>query len=159
MRILVSLSLSISLCLWIGAAWAAPQPSPERACAQQGLICSPPDFTHPAYACSRCHGEQNHWVKRALMATASGIINQTRFLWGAQEDAGPRYAAAAIETLQLLPTFEDSGALVDDLLRRRCLRCHLGASGPISSGGPPDGALDGAACVACHVLTGNESIA
>ena len=70
-----SLSRSISLCLWVGVACAAPQPGPERACAQQGLISCPPDFTQPAYACGRCHEEQNHWVKRSLMATASGIIN------------------------------------------------------------------------------------
>ncbi len=92
------------------------------------------------------------------MATASGIINQTRFLWGAQQDAGPRYAAAAIEGLQLLPTGEDSGALVDDLLRRRCLRCHLGASGTIRSEGPKDGTIGGAACGACHILYGSEKI-
>ena len=158
MRVLVSLILSISLCLWVCAAWAAPQPGPERSCAP-GLISGPPDFTQPAYACGRCHGEQNSWVKRSLMATASGIINQTRFLWGAQENTGPRFATAAIGPLQLLPTFEDSGALVDDLLRRRCLRCHLGAAGPIPSGGPPEGALDGKACAACHILTGSESIA
>ena len=155
MRFPVSLSLAISLCLGVSAAWAAPHPSLERACAPPGLLSSPPDFTLPAYACGRCHGEQNHWVKRTLMATASGIINQTRFLWGAQEDAGPRYGAAAIEALQPLPYGGDSGALVDDLLRRRCLRCHLGASGPISSGEPPNGA----ACIACHILTGNARIA
>jgi hypothetical protein len=93
------------------------------------------------------------------MATASGIINQTRFLWGAQPDAGPRYAAAASKGLQLLPTYEDSGALVDDLLRRRCLGCHLGASGPGRPAGAQGAPGRGAPCLACHILSGSEKIA
>jgi len=184
MRILVSLRLSISLCIWVGAVWASPchgspaqmQGRPDHslsgpvcpsghkdksdcACAPGGLISDPADFTHSAYTCGRCHDDQDQWVKRTLMATASGIINQTRFLWGTQPDARPRYAAAAIDGLQLLPTGEDSGALADDLLRRRCLRCHLGTSGPMRSEGHEDGTIAGADCAGCHIVNGSERIA
>jgi hypothetical protein len=184
MRILLSLRLFISLCIWLGGAWASPllchaqmqglglahslsgsvpqsghEDRSDRACASKGLISHPPDFTDPTYTCGRCHADQSRWVKRTLMATASGIINQTRFLWGAQPDAGPRYATAAIEGLQLLPLGEGSGALVDDLLRRRCLRCHLGASGPSRSEGPQDATMSGEACAACHIVSGREKIA
>jgi hypothetical protein len=93
------------------------------------------------------------------MATASGIINQTRYLWGAQPDAGPRYAAAALEGLGLLPTVDSSGALVDDLLRRRCLRCHLGSPAAIFSEGAKNIAGEGAACAACHLVNRSEGIA
>ncbi len=186
MRIPVNLRLAMALCIWVGAVWALPclgspasSPGPEPghspaglACpggpkgrsdcpwAPGGLISNPADLTPAAHTCGRCHQEQEHWVKRSLMATASGIINQTRFLWGAQPDAGPRYAAAAIAGLRLLPTQEASGALVDDLLRRRCLRCHLGASDP----GRPEGAAGdagakgGSACAACHIVNESERI-
>jgi len=181
-KILLRLSLALSLCAWIGAAGAASgagyqaqeqtanllsasvsqqshEGKSDRACGPEGLLVDPPDLTGPAYDCGRCHAEQSHWVKCTLMSTASGIINQTRFLWGAQPDAGPRYATAASEGLQLLPTYEDSGALVDDLLRRRCLGCHLGASGPSRPEGAQDDSESASPCVACHILTGSERIA
>lgn len=182
MRILLQLSLAIALGAWVGAAGTAsaagcqaqgqtanlPSASgahhnqegqSNRACGPEGLLADPPDLTGPAYDCDRCHAEQSGWVKRSLMTTASGIINQTRFLWGAQPDAGPRYAAAAIEGRQLLPTFAASGALVDDLLRRRCLGCHLGALGPNPAQGAQDETKRVSPCVACHILTGSETIA
>ncbi len=157
MRILLSLSLSISLCLGLAAAGAAEpgrgQPAQAvRPCGPERLLSPPPALPSPAADCGGCHTEQSRWVSRSLMASLSGIINQTRYLWGAQPDAGPRYAATADAGLPLTPTFQESGALVDDLLRRRCLRCHLGAGGQ-------DEAAAGAACAACHILSGSETMA
>ncbi|MGP8050247.1 MAG: hypothetical protein ACLPYB_06495 [Desulfobaccales bacterium] len=185
MRIPASLRLAIGLGIWVGAVWVLPcSGSPAQmpglvpdhslsgpggpkgqqgksACAWApgGLLSGPADCTASTYACGRCHEEQERWVKRTLMATASGIINQTRFLWGAQPDAGPRYGAAAIAGLQPLPTPEASGALVDDLLRRRCLRCHLGALRPGRPEGPEGGAPAGTECAACHIVDESERIA
>jgi len=63
------------------------------------------------------------------MATAAGEINTTRYLGGVQEDAGARYGTMKIDGMQLIPEVEKSGDLVDDLLRRKCLRCHLNTRG------------------------------
>lgn len=124
--------------------------------AHEGLVTNPSDLTNPSFACGRCHESQAGWVRRTLMSTAAGIINQTRYLWGAQPDTAARYAAAPVDNLAMVPAEEESGALVDDLLRRRCLRCHLGTTGVSdASGGLKKG---GAGCAACHVLNEKNGI-
>jgi hypothetical protein len=129
---------------------------PEKAEAHQGMSANPADFTNTAFACGRCHEEQARQANRTLMATAAGIINQTRFLWGAQDDEANRYAAREIDGIKALPTGEESAPLVDDLLRRRCLRCHLGARDVPSPAGLDTAAVSGGhGCAACHVLDGN----
>ena len=162
MRVLVSLSLSISLCLWVGAAWAAPQPGPERACAQQGLISGPPDLTDPAYDCGRCHAEQSRWVERTLMATASGIINQTRFLWGAQPDAGPRVCGGGPRRpCNSCPLTKTRALWWTTCSAAAAWGADLGPRGP----NRPEGAKRRypapllPSCVACHILTGSDRIA
>jgi len=133
---------------------------PEKAGAHQGLVSNPSDFTRPHFPCGGCHQDQIRWVNRALMRTAAGIVNQTRFLWGAQPDPGARFGVVDVDNLRLLPEQEASGALVDDLLRRRCLRCHLGTSGSIASGSfPGEIPVEGAGCSACHVIRGNRGTA
>jgi hypothetical protein len=137
--------------------------------AHKGMIANPSDFTGPGFVCGRCHREEAARVNRTLMSTAAGIINQTRFLWGAQPDVSARYGTRDVDALQTLPNMEDSGALADDLLRRRCLRCHLGTTLATGSAGitgdsgkeatnetGPRATIDnppaGAGCAACHVL-------
>jgi hypothetical protein len=80
------------------------------------------------------------------MATSAGEINQTRYLCGAQERPDLQYLNQAIDRFPALPRPEQSGHLVDDLLRRRCLRCHLGTAGQARYG---DWRAEG--CAACHM--------
>lgn len=98
--------------------------------------------------CASCHAVEAQRLERSLHWTQAGVINQTRFLWGAQDRVSP-----AVVTLQELRMGPDPGLrtqhgpadLVDDLLRRRCLRCHLMREG--------EGAADlvrPAGCRACH---------
>jgi len=134
--------------------------NPDKPGAHEGMIANPSDFTNPAFACGRCHERQTRQVNRTLMATAAGIINQTRFLWGAQQDVMARYAVREVDGLKALPRGDESGSLVDDLLRRRCLRCHLESNGVIGSAGPQnDDTPAGAGCAACHVLNETNGIA
>ncbi len=100
--------------------------------------------------CSPCHQSQVQNFQTSLHATLAGIINQTRFLFGAQERAFPPVHGAG-ENLPLLPSaienIDRPADLVDDLLRRKCLRCHVEAAG--SELTPP---YRGRGCAACHVL-------
>lgn len=131
--------------------------SSEKDQAHQGMTANPSDFTDPGFACARCHEDQTRQVNRTLMTTAAGIINQTRFLWGAQKSADALYAVRSIDHLKVLPEQSESGALVDDLLRRRCLRCHIGTVGETG----PRGAKDlpaGAGCAVCHIPKAEKAI-
>ena len=101
----------------------------QRAEAHAGLIANPSDLAYAQERCGRCHPREVHRVRRSLMATAAGEINTTRYLGGAQEDAGARYGTMKIDGMQLIPEVEKSGDLVDDLLRRKCLPCHLNTRG------------------------------
>lgn len=80
------------------------------------------------------------------MATSAGEINQTRYLWGAQDDTSVNYLNRQTDHYPALPRFSESGQLVDDLLRRRCLRCHLHTTGSQRYG---EWRAEG--CAACHL--------
>jgi hypothetical protein len=86
------------------------------------------------------------------------VINQTRFLWGAQDTAVP--AVYGIKgPLKPLPDPDLSKNpkkpenLVDDFLRRRCLRCHIHTRGP---GGT--GFYRATGCAACHMHYSNDGL-
>ncbi len=100
--------------------------------------------------CGRCHAEEIERLQHSLHWTLAGMINQTRFLWGAQPDPGTHYGAVSVLNLPGLPdspaVVKEPGDLVDDLLRRRCLSCHIGAV-PQKKGGM----FRGVGCAACHV--------
>jgi hypothetical protein len=108
--------------------------------------------------CLPCHREEIDRVDRSLHGTVAGIINQTRYLWGAQASADPPLfgLGGALSPLPLpdpLVYPESSADLVDDFLRRRCLRCHLHDRG---SGGM--GLYRSTGCAACHVLYGDDGL-
>ena len=108
--------------------------------------------SHPATwepACGPCHADDLARMERSLHWTQAGILASTRFLWGAQD------TVAAATTLPEMAAStaavggagtRDPAALVDDLLRRKCLRCHLLA---------PDPGGRSAGCAACHVPAGD----
>lgn len=117
----------------------------EKDEAHQALAANPSALDQAERACGPCHAGRADQVKRSPMATAVGIINHTRYLWGAQESPAPRHAVRAQGGLRAIPLPAASGRLVDDLLRRRCLRCHLW-----TKGADTDGAQRAAGCAACH---------
>ena len=110
--------------------------------------------SHPSTwkaACGDCHADALARMERSLHWTQAGIINHTRFLWGAQDRVAPPVITLPEMAAASVPELRDAGAhapavLVDDLLRRRCLRCHL-----LAGGGGGDGLHRGAGCAACHV--------
>lgn len=120
------------------------------------LVRNPSDPVHAKTFCLPCHEGEVRRLDRSLHTTMAGIINQTRYLWGAQEQAAPAVYGLG-DPFRPLP--EPSWAtlpegpkdLVDDFLRRRCLRCHIHTQGPQ---GP--GAYRATGCAACHCLYGPE---
>ncbi|MBU0515152.1 MAG: cytochrome c family protein [Proteobacteria bacterium] len=117
--------------------------------AHKGLLRRPAGLNVAPQKCGQCHPAQVRSVPRSLMATAVGIIAPTRFLWGAQPDLNPIYATKAVDGLKTLPLGKKH--LVDDLLRRRCLRCHLHTTGAKRRGD-----FRGLGCAACHVTYGDD---
>jgi hypothetical protein len=101
--------------------------------------------------CGSCHEKEIERVSSSLHSTLAGMINQTRYLWGAQKSAAPAIFGLG-EGLQPLPvpdkdTYPDRPALlVDDFLRRRCLRCHIHGEGDHERG-----LYRAGGCAACHV--------
>ena len=106
--------------------------------------------------CIKCHEKEIKQVKNSLHSTMAGIINQTRYLWGAQESAAPAIYGLS-GPLKPLPESDPSlhaetpAMLVDDFLTRRCLRCHIHTKGIESPG-----LYRGTGCAACHVLYNND---
>ena len=127
-----------------------PLPTHEK------VIRNPSDPSQVRRFCMPCHQREIQQLERSLHSTMAGIINQTRYLWGAQ--SSPEKATEGVQALPLpLPVpdpsvYPDSpGKLVDDFLRRRCLRCHIHGRGQAARG-----LYRATGCAACHVLYGDE---
>jgi hypothetical protein len=108
--------------------------------------------------CGKCHSKEIERVSTSLHSTLAGIINQTRYLWGAQKTAAPAIFGLG-DALQPLPEpdkgiYPDTPALlVDDFLRRRCLRCHI-----YGEGSRGRGLYRAGGCAACHVLYADDGL-
>lgn len=115
------------------------------------VVRNPSDPAHVEQFCLPCHKTEIQHVQAGLHFTMAGIINQTRYLWGAQPVASPAIHGLG-GSLKPLPVpdpalYPDTPArLVDDFLRRRCLRCHLHAKGAQGQG-----FYRASGCAACHM--------
>lgn len=117
----------------------------DAAIAHQGMAANPSALEHASRACGSCHPGWPEKVKASPMASNMGLINQTRYLWGAAGDAIPRFGVRSGPGLMALPSPNETGQPVDDFLRRRCLRCHLWGEGA-----ELNGARRSSGCAACH---------
>ncbi|MEW6288610.1 MAG: hypothetical protein AB1545_02025 [Thermodesulfobacteriota bacterium] len=90
--------------------------------------------------CGPCHGEQLGKARNSLHFTLKKEVNAVRRAFGADED---------LASLVEIPQHEEIGSpldLVDDLLRRRCLGCHL-----YSGGDNYPETRHATGCAACHL--------
>lgn len=117
----------------------------------RNLAANPSALDQAERACGSCHPGRTARVRLSPMATNMGIIGQTRRLWGAQGDLQPRFGVRSAPGLMALPSPRETGAPVDDFLRRRCLRCHLW-----TKGADMPGARRPAGCAACHQGPGHR---
>ncbi len=122
--------------------------------AHKGMVPNPSDLDHATKFCGKCHAEQIKKVEQSAMTTAKGIINTTRYAWGAQPYEEKKYSlrpnAEAMETALPLAGKEHS---VDSFLRTKCLRCHVQGESPHRSG---DYRATG--CASCHMVYGNDGL-
>ena len=122
--------------------------------AHKGMVPNPSDLDHAGKFCGKCHAEQIAKMEQSPMTTAKGIINTTRYAWGAQPyekgDFSLRPRGGGKE--KPLPTAE-KGHAVDSFLRTKCLRCHVQGASPHR---PGDYRATG--CAACHMVYGNDGL-
>ncbi len=114
--------------------------SSEKHISHQGLIARPAHPDHMAQICGECHQTQVRQAPQSLHFTLSNKVNLVRRHFGAASDLG---------SLLEVPVHDEITApvdLADDLLRKRCLRCH-----PYSSGDAYPLVRHGTGCAACHL--------
>ncbi|WP_163339338.1 hypothetical protein [Desulfopila sp. IMCC35008] len=104
------------------------------------LIPYPAHPDHMESSCGQCHDKEYRGVAQSPHLTLKNKVNLIRKTYGATED---------LPSLTDVPVHEDpanSLELIDDMLRRRCLSCHLyypGESYPAT--------IHGTGCAACHL--------
>lgn len=107
--------------------------------------------------CIPCHRAEIDAVNNSLHYTLAGVINQTRYLWGAQAQPNAQFAAGDHPVLKTLPQpppqIRTPADLVDDLLRKRCLNCHAGRKPPAARG-----FHRGVGCAACHLPYADDGV-
>lgn len=108
--------------------------------AHRNLIGLPAHPYNMQQTCGQCHPQQTANAATASHFTISRAVNLVRTAFG---------ATAPLTSLTEIPVTEPPTtilALADDLLRRRCLRCHL-----YYQGGPYPETEHGTGCAACHL--------
>ena len=108
--------------------------------AHAGLIARPAHPDHMHETCGKCHSDLVLESTGSLHFTLRNEVNQVRVHFG---------AAAPLASLTEIPVISEASSpleLADDMLRRRCLRCHLYSAGddyPLTR--------RGTGCAACHL--------
>ncbi len=118
----------------------------EKTEAHLNLVARPADPENMAITCGKCHPEQVQNCADSLHFTLRKAINLTRTHFGAE---------TTVQSLTQIPQSEENPelALVDDMLRRRCLRCHV-----YSSGDDYAYITRGTGCSACHLQFSGGSL-
>jgi len=114
--------------------------SRDKNTAHSALIRLPSHPDNMANACGSCHENLVDSVAHSLHFTLSNSTNIFRRAMGAEKD---------IETFLDTPAASDPGSLLelaDDLLRRRCFRCH-----PYFNGDDYPAVTRGTGCASCHL--------
>ena len=115
--------------------------SREKDIAHSELILLPSHPDNMAKACGSCHADLVDSALHSLHFTLSNSTNLFRRALGAEKD---------IETFLDTPETPDPVSLLDladDLLRRRCFRCH-----PYVKGDDYPAVIRGTGCASCHLV-------
>ncbi len=119
----------------------------DQALAHKGLIALPAHPDNVARSCAPCHQEITTHIQSSLHYTLKNSVNLFREAFGATNSL-----ESFIET-PVISTPKTDIELADDLLRRRCFRCH------IYNGGDDYPAVSrGTGCSACHLPFSNGSL-
>lgn len=120
--------------------------------AHKGLVANPSSMENAPRFCGKCHESHVNKISRSMMATAKGMINITRFGWGAQPADEMPYSLYPTKQEQPYPP-SGEGHEVDEFLKTKCLRCHLDTPGLHR---PGDYRATG--CSACHMVYTNDGL-
>ena len=116
------------------------EPSTSAKEAHQGLIPSPALPPNLEKTCGSCHEKEAAALRKSPHFTLAGEINPVLLAFGLE----PVESALELKEPERIDTLED---LVHDLLRRRCLRCHL-----FYQGDDYPETRRGRGCAACHLV-------
>jgi hypothetical protein len=114
--------------------------------AHRQLIHRPASPQNMARSCGQCHGQQVDNCGDSLHFTVKKAVSLTRNHFG----------LPPVDNLTQLPASgrpADKEQLVDDMLRRRCLRCHV-----YTAGDSYPYVRRGTGCAACHLQYTNGSL-
>ena len=125
------------------------------ASAHKDMVPNPSDLEHAGKYCGKCHADQIEKVEQSAMASAKGMINITRYAWGAQPYGKINYSLRpnAKNTMEAPFPPENKKHAVDSFLQTKCLRCHLQAPAPHRPG-----EYRATGCAACHMVYGNDGL-
>ena len=122
------------------------EPASSAGEAHQGLLSHPAAPAFMEKTCGQCHPQKVKALKKAPHFTLQNEINLVLKAFGLPPVSSPLVLK---ETDQI----ESLEALVHDLLRRRCLRCHLYYEGDSYAE-----TRRGLGCAACHLSYGNGEL-
>jgi len=115
--------------------------------AHRNLVELPAHPDNMVNTCGRCHQQQTAAASQSTHFTLAKMVNSVRKAFGATDTLPSLMDIPVEEPPTTLP------ALADDLLRRRCLRCHL-----YYQGGPYPETEHGIGCAACHLTFENNAM-
>lgn len=108
--------------------------------AHSELIFLPAHPENMKKTCGKCHPEQVEKTSHSLHFTLKNEVNLVRRAFGATHNL------KSLTDIPITDTPQTSLELADDLLRRRCLRCH-----PYTSGDRYPAVVRGTGCASCHL--------
>ncbi len=122
------------------------EPAPSATVAHKNLLARPAAPAFMEKTCGSCHPEKTRALKKAPHFTLEKEINLVLKAFGLSTVSSP----LALKEPEQIQNLED---LVHDLLRRRCLRCHLYYEGDSYAE-----TRRGLGCAACHLPYGNGGL-
>lgn len=114
--------------------------SSDKDISHKSMVAMPAHPDNVMASCGKCHGSQVNDTLHSLHFTVKNEVNLVRSAFGAEEE---------LESLTDIPMGESPATILglsDDLLRRRCLRCHV-----YTSGDNYPATARGTGCASCHL--------
>ncbi len=116
------------------------QESNNKENGHKNLIKQPSHPNHMLTTCGKCHEEYVKESRHSLHFTLKNEVNRVR------ESFGAKTPIQSLTEIPIVQTPQTPLELADDLLRRRCLRCH-----PYYSGDNYPEVSRGTGCASCHL--------
>lgn len=121
-------------------------PAEDSDQAHANLIAKPAHPDVMMQTCGKCHESQVKDSHNSLHFTSRNEVNRVRLAFGATRELD------RAEDIPIHDTITTPLALADDLLRRRCLQCHIRYDGEYTA------TLRGTGCAACHLNFQNSTM-